>query len=206
MTPIRANSRDTPPGRTRTGPVMALLFVLLACLAPAPLAAPAQAPEGSAGVEDPDAPYRLGPGDTIHVRVFNHDDLSGDFVLDGSGRFSMHLIGQVEATGLTGPELEQLLISKLKPDYLVNPRVSVTVQEHRPYYIMGEVNSIGSYAYVDGMTYLTAIAIAGGYTYRAKKDVVYVVRATDPNRDEVRLDVSERVHPGDIIRVAERIF
>jgi polysaccharide export outer membrane protein len=169
-------------------------------------AALAQAPEAGAASADQPSLYRLGPGDRIHIDVFNQQDLSGEYVLDGSGRFSMHLIGQVEAAGLTGAELERLLVSKLKPDYLVNPRVSVEVQNYRPYYIMGEVNSTGSFAYVDGMTYLTAIAIAGGYTYRAKKDVVYVVRAADSERTEVRLDVNEKVQPGDIIRVAERIF
>jgi polysaccharide export outer membrane protein len=182
-----------------------LLLGLLACWLPA-TAAFAQAPEASAAEAGQPSSYRLGPGDRIHIDVFNQDDLSGDYVLDGAGRFSMHLIGQVEAAGLTGTELELLLVSRLKPDYLVNPRVSVEVQDYRPYYIMGEVNGTGSFAYVDGMTYLTAIAIAGGYTYRAKKDVVYVVRAGDDSRTEIKLDVSERVQPGDIIRVAERIF
>ncbi len=178
---------------------------VLLCLSLIALAAQAQAPE-AADAASPDTAYRLGPGDRVHVNVFNQADLTGDYILDGAGRFSMPLIGQVEAAGLTGTELEQLLVSKLKPDYLVNPRIAVRVQNYRPYYIMGEVNGTGSYNYVDGMTYLTAIAIAGGYTYRAKKDVVYVVRADDGERHELKLDVSEKVQPGDIIRVAERIF
>jgi len=80
------------------------------------------------------------------------------------------------------------------------------VQNFRPFYIIGEVKNPSSYAYVDGMTYLTAVAIAGGFTYRAKKDRVYVVRGNDPKRDEIKLDVSEKVRPGDIIRIAERLF
>jgi protein involved in polysaccharide export with SLBB domain len=157
-------------------------------------------------VPDTDLAYRLDAGDKIQVDVFNQADLTGEYTLDGSGHFSMHLIGRIEASGLTAVELENLLISELKPDYLVNPRVSVRVQNYRPFYILGEVSSPSSYPYVDGMTYLTAVVIAGGFTYRAKKDRVYVVRGDDPEKEELRLDVNEKVQPGDIIRIAERIF
>ena len=150
--------------------------------------------------------YRFGAGDKLQINVFNQADLTGEYTLDGNGRFSMHLIGKIEAAGLTVTELETLLIGKLKPDYLVNPRVSVQVQNYRPYYLIGEVLGTGSFAYVDGMTYMTAVAIAGGYTYRAKKDHVYVIRADDTRRKELKLDINDKVRPGDIIRVAERIF
>ena len=56
------------------------------------------------------------------------------------------------------------------------------------------------------MTYLKAIVIAGGFTYRAKQDYVYVIRADDPEQKELKLSVEEKVQPGDIIRVAERLF
>ncbi len=157
-----------------------------------------------AGVTD--LSYRLGAGDKLQIDVFNQDDLTGEYTLDGNGRFTMHLIGKVDAGGLTPTELEALLVSKLKPDYLVNPRISVRVQNFRPFYIIGEVKSPNSYAYVDGMTYLTAVAIAGGYTYRAKKDHVFVVRGADPDKTEIKLDVNDKVRPGDIIRIAERMF
>jgi polysaccharide export outer membrane protein len=167
------------------------------------------AQDDPASVTDPgvtDISYRLGAGDKLQVDVFNQADLTGEYTMDGNGRFTMHLIGKVSATGLTPTELEALLVSKLKPDYLVNPRVSVRVQNFRPFYIIGEVKSPSSYDYVNGMTYLTAVAIAGGFTYRAKKGHVYVVRSDDPERDEIKLDVNEKVRPGDIIRIAERMF
>ena len=153
-----------------------------------------------------DTSYRLGAGDKLKISVFNQEDLTGEYILDGNGRFTMHLIGKVEAAGLTPTELENLLVSKLKPDYLVNPRVSVKMENFRPFYIMGEVKKPASYNYVDGMTYLTAVAIAGGYTYRGKKNHVYVVRGNDPECEELKLDVNSKVQPGDIIRVAERLF
>ncbi len=179
-------------------------WLAVLCLLFASMAAAAQVVEEADGPVDEN--YRLGPGDSIEVDVFNQADLSGEYTLDGSGRFSMHLIGQVEATGMTAAELEVELVSRLKPDYLVNPRVSVSVLSYRPFYIIGEVGQPSAYPFVDGMTYLNAIAIAGGYTYRAKKDIVYVTRAGDADEDELRLGVNERVQPGDIIRVDERMF
>lgn len=153
-----------------------------------------------------DTGYALGPRDRISVKVFNHPDLSGEYELDGDGRFSMPLIGIVDASGRTSVELKKVLIDRLKPDYLVDPRVSIEVRNYRPYYLIGEVQSTGSFPYVAGITYLTAIAMAGGYTYRAKKDVVYVIRGNDPEQEEIKLSVNEKVRPGDIIRVAERLF
>jgi len=166
------------------------------------------AQDESTAITDPvtDISYRLGAGDKLQINVFNQTDLTGEYTLDANGRFTMHLIGKVKAKGLTPTELEALLVSKLKPDYLVNPRVSVRVDNFRPFYIIGEVKSPSSYAYVNGMTYLTAVAIAGGYTYRAKKGHVYVMRSDDPEREEIKFDVNESVHPGDIIRIAERLF
>lgn len=188
--------------RTATNPACALTRALLVVLLAVALPVTAQ----EEAVAPADENYRLGPGDKLRVNVFNQADLTGEYTLDGSGQFSMHLIGPVAAKGLTASELERLLVSRLKPDYLVNPRISVQVLSYRPFYIIGEVGRPASYAYVDGMTYLTAIAIAGGYTYRAKKDVVYVVRASDPDRQELRLSVNDKVQPGDIIRIDERLF
>jgi polysaccharide export outer membrane protein len=152
------------------------------------------------------AGYKLGPRDQIRVSVFNQADLTGDYVLDGEGRFSMPLIGTVAAAGLTPEEVAARIIDRLKPDYLVNPRVSVEVSNYRPYFLVGEVKTTGSFAYVEGISYLTAIAMAGGYSYRAKKDVVFVTRAGTEESEELKLDVNEKVQPGDIIRVAERFF
>ena len=150
--------------------------------------------------------YELAPGDRIKIDIFNHVDLSGEFTLDDDGRFSMPLIGTVEADGLNPLQLEDLLISKLKPDYLVNPRIFIQVMNSRLYYLIGEVNGTGAFPYKAGMTYLTAIANAGGYSYRAKQDVVFVIRGDDPEQNEIKLSVDEKVQPGDIIRIAERLF
>jgi len=150
--------------------------------------------------------YELAPGDRVKIDIFNQVDLSGEFTLDDDGRFSMPLIGTVEAMGLNPLQLEDLLVSKLKPDYLVNPRIFIQVMNSRLYYLIGEVSGTGAFPYKSNMTYLTAIANAGGYTYRAKQDVVFVIRSDDPEQNEIKLSVDEKVQPGDIIRIAERLF
>lgn len=184
--------------------LLLLLFLLLFG------AGPTLAQEAPAGTAAPsgtvDTTYRLGPGDKVRINVFNQDDLSGEYTLDGDGRFSMPLIGTVDANDVTPLELEALLVGKLKPDYLVNPRIFIQVGNYRPYYLMGEVASKGAFPYQPGMTYLTAIANAGGFSYRAKQDVVYVIRGDDPTQTELKLSPEEKVQPGDIIRIAERLF
>jgi len=150
--------------------------------------------------------YRLSAGDTVKISVFNHPDLSGEFQLDEKGEIFLPLIGRVEADTLTSAELEKLLVERFKPDYLVNPRIFIQVGVYKPYYLVGEVLGTGAFPYVAGMTYLTAIANAGGFTYRAKKDHVFVIRADDPSQIEHKLSVEEKVQPGDIIRIEERMF
>lgn len=186
--------------------VSTLAALLLALLGAGPLAAQQTAESALPPLGASDVTYRLGAGDRLKISVFNQAELSGDFQLDGDGRFSMPLIGVVEAGGLTPAELEALLVSRFKPDFLVNPRVFIQVVNYRPYYLVGEVLNTGAFPYVAGMTYLKAIAIAGGFTYRAKQDYVYVVRADDPGQEEIKLNVEEKVQPGDIVRVAERLF
>lgn len=153
-----------------------------------------------------DSVYRLGPGDKLGLTVFNHEDLSGEHTIDGSGYVSIPLIGSVRAKGLTVAELEDAVVDKLKPDYLVNPRLSIQVLNFRPFYILGEVENPDSYPYVDGMSYLNAVAIAGGFTYRAKKKFAMVIHADSDNQEEVKVDMNMLVKPGDIIRIVERRF
>ena len=150
--------------------------------------------------------YKLGSGDKIRVTVFGHEDLSGEFEVDGSGNVSLPLIRNIKAEGLTPRELEQVVADRLSPDYLVNPRVSVEVLNYRPFYIYGEVTKPGSFPYVNGMTVINAVAMAGGFTYRARTSKVRIIRATDPSRTPQDADKDTPVMPGDVIEVPERYF
>lgn len=150
--------------------------------------------------------YELDTGDRIRVTVFGHEDLSGEFEIDGSGRVSLPLISQIKASGLTLREIERDITNKLKPDFLKNPRVSVDVLNYRPFYIIGEVKKPGSYSYVNGMTIVNAVALAGGYTYRARENNVLITRATDPEKSQQPADHLTTVLPGDVIEVPERYW
>ncbi len=158
------------------------------------------------GYSQSNSQYRLGPGDQVRITVFNHPDLSGEFEVDGSGRLSLPLIQYVDANGLAATELEAAIRAKLSPNYLKDPKISVEILSKRPFYILGEVKSPGSYPYVDGLTVLTAIAIAGGYTYRAHKRKVKIVRAKDSSGSEIPTTELTPIYPGDVIKVPERRF
>lgn len=161
----------------------------------------------SSGVSsDADVQYRLDSGDKVRVTVFGHEDLSGEFEIDGEGGLSLPLIQRVAAKGLTIPELEQAITGKLKPDYLKDPRVSIEVLNYRPFYILGEVQMPGSYPYVNGMTVIKAAAIAGGFTLRAKKDNFLITRARDSDRKKREATGTTPVLPGDVIEVQQRLF
>ncbi|MFC1796294.1 polysaccharide biosynthesis/export family protein [Pseudomonadota bacterium] len=174
---------------------------------------PGQEVPGQSVLTDPipalsasDTTYKLDSGDIIRINVFGQPDLSGEFKLDGNAQFAMPLIGRIDAQDLTSAELEILLVERLKPDFLVNPRIFVQVLNYRPYYLIGEVGAKGAFPYVAGMTYLYAIVKAGGFGYRAKKKYVYVIRSDDPEQKEIKLGLDEMVQPGDIIRIPERLF
>ena len=159
----------------------------------------------ASGAQAQENEYRLGSGDEIRITVFGHTDLSGEFVVGSDGTISFPLVGQVAVDKNTMRELEEAIANKLRPDYLKNPSVNVEVLNYRPFYILGEVNSPGSYPYVSGMKVINAVALGGGYTYRAKTSRVVIDRAGDESR-RIEATPETTVYPGDIIRVPERFF
>jgi protein involved in polysaccharide export with SLBB domain len=147
--------------------------------------------------------YHLGPGDKVNVTVFGDDTLSGSHDVDGNGMMSLPLAGSIKVAGLTSDELEAAIRNKFK-EYLRDPRVGVEVTSYRPFYIVGEVQKPGSYPYVNGMSVLNAVAIAGGFTYRAKDDDFAIERKS--NQTNIRAGRTTQVMPGDVIVVRERFF
>jgi polysaccharide export outer membrane protein len=118
----------------------------------------------------------------------------------------MPLIGRVDAQGSTTSELSAAVTQKLSKDYLKNPKVSVEVTEYRPFYILGEVKNPGSYPFVNGMRVMNAIALAGGFTYRAREGHMTINRDIDGKVEELDADQTTVVLPGDVIEVPERFF
>jgi len=107
---------------------------------------------------------------------------------------------------MTAGQAEKVIRERLTPDYLKNPRVSLQVLNYRPFYIIGEVKQPGSYPYVNGLTVIQAVALAGGFTYRAKEKKIVVQRASDAARQKRQVRQTDAVLPGDIIEVPERYF
>jgi protein involved in polysaccharide export with SLBB domain len=158
---------------------------------------------GATGVK---SNYRLGTGDKIRVIVYGEDDLGGEFLVDGNGFVSLPLIGQVKAAGMAAPDLETQITAKLADGYVNDPRVSVEVTVYRPFYVIGQVNKPGEYPFVNGMTVLNAVALAGGYTDQADDGDVYVRRNGTAKEEEVPADQTTRIYPGDVVRVSRTTF
>lgn len=147
--------------------------------------------------------YKIGSGDKLRITVFNEEELSGEFEVDSSGTLSLPLIGTVNVDGLSVQDISSNLVKKYSNGYLKDPKVNLEVLNYRPFFIIGEVNSPGSYPYVSGITLVNAVALAGGYTYRAKKNGIIITR----DKKIIKVDDdSVVVFPGDSILVKQRLF
>ena len=151
--------------------------------------------------------YKLSSGDIIRVIVFGEPDLSIEETrLTDAGTFSYPFVGEVRAQGRTAAELEQVLVNALQGDFLIDPRVSVSVLEYREFYISGEVKQPGGYKYQPGLNLRRAIALAGGLTERASTRRITVIRDLDPSRVPVRVGLDAPVQPGDTINIEQGFF
>lgn len=183
---------------------LAALFALTAC-AQAPLSVGPQA-VATDGVVRVVPEYRLGPADKIRVNVFGEEALTGEFLVGGSGKISLPLIGEVQAADLTISELQASIAEALSQGYINEPRVNAEVLNYRPFYILGEVNRPGEYPYTNNLTVLNAVATAEGFTYRADTRRVYIKRADGASEQAFPLTTATQVAPGDTIRIGERFF
>src|SRR5579863_2694910 len=148
----------------------------------------------------------LAAGDKIRVTVYGEDRISGEYQIDPDGMISLPLAGTLQAAGLTKPALETALADKLAGKYLKNPKVTVDVVNFRPFYVLGEVQKPGEYPYRSGLNVLSAIAIAGGATYRANSSKVSIQRFGATDLTEYPQSPTIAVMPGDVVRVPERYF
>ena len=149
--------------------------------------------------------YVLGPNDRVRLKVYGEPDITGEYEIDSTGNVSVPLAGHVKAAGLTTRQLERSIMSALSKGIVRDPRVNVEVALYRPYYILGEVKKSGEYPYRLGLTVMDAIASAGGFTYRANENKVYL-RRSGGVEEVYALDAPVPVFPGDNIRIPERYF
>lgn len=149
--------------------------------------------------------YRLGIGDKLKITVFGEENLSGQFEVNALGNVSVPLVGEIRAADKPVSAFRDALAAKLSEGYLKNPRVTVDVLNYRPIYVHGEVKSGGEFPFKSGLRLRDAVALAGGYTYRANQNFVVVYRE---GRGEFQIPTLGQfaILPGDNIRIPERFF
>jgi len=149
----------------------------------------------------------LAAGDVITIRVFGEDDLSREKVrLSDTGTIPYPVLGEVKAKGRTIGEIEKFITAGLDGRYLINPRVSVTIEEYRPFYINGMVDKPGGYPFQPGLTVFKASSLAGGFKERASFSKITIIRESNPKAGPQKADINTPVNPGDTIFIEESFF
>ena len=151
--------------------------------------------------------YRLGAGDVISIQVLGEDDLKRERIKrSDAATISYPILGEIRLYDKTVGELETLIRDGLKGRYLLNPQVTVTINDYRNFFINGQVASSGGFPYIPGLTVRKAVSLAGGFKERASKEKIFVIREDDPTQTPRRVDLNTSVNPGDIITVEESFF
>jgi polysaccharide export outer membrane protein len=153
-----------------------------------------------------DADYRLDAGDKLRVVVYGQEGLTNTYAVSASGSITMPLIGTVPARGLTPSQLARSIADRLRNGYIREPSVAAEVESYRPFFILGEVAAPGQYPYVPNMTAESAVAIAGGFSPRARRDHVTITHTTAAGTMRVVVSPATPIKPGDTIVVDERWF
>ena len=153
-----------------------------------------------------DAGYRLDAGDKLRVVVYGQEGLTNTYTIDAAGSITMPLIGQVPARGRSPAALASQISAKLRNGYIREPSVAVEIESYRPFFILGEVQAPGQYPYVPNMTVESAIAIAGGFSPRAKRDLVTVTHTDGNGAARYVVPLGTSLGPGDTVLVGERWF
>jgi polysaccharide biosynthesis/export protein len=187
-------------------PLLFFMVLLAASGLGTRLSAPASAQAQTLAPAAPSASYVLGPNDRIRLKVYGEADITGEYEIDSSGNVSVPLAGHLKAAGLTTRQLERSITAALSKGIVRDPRVNVEIALYRPYYILGEVKKSGEYPYRLGLTVMDAVASAGGFTYRANENKVYLRRSGGGVEEIFALDAPVPVFPGDNIRIPERYF
>jgi polysaccharide export outer membrane protein len=151
--------------------------------------------------------YRLGAGDLIRITVFEEQDLSFDDLLVGDGgMISYPFLDQIKVEGKTTKQLEQKIIDGLLGDYLIDPKVTVSIIEYRNFYVNGEVKKPGGFPFKPGLTIRKAISLAGGLTNRASTNKIFVVHDNDSEQKSAKVTLNSYVRPGDSITIDQSFF
>jgi polysaccharide biosynthesis/export protein len=153
-----------------------------------------------------DSAYHLDAGDRLRVVVYGQEGLTNTYTIDAAGSITMPLIGGVPARGRTPAGLAGEITARLRNGFIREPSVAVEIEAYRPFFILGEVAAPGQYPYVPNMTVESAVAIAGGFSPRAKRDSVTLTHTDASGSSRFVVPLGTPMSPGDTVFVNERWF
>ena len=149
---------------------------------------------------------KLAPGDRVRIALYGDEALTGEYDVAGDGSVSLPLVGAIPAAGLSIDGFRQAVEARLSQGFYQSPRVSAQVVSVQPIYVLGEVTRAGAYPFAVDMTLSKAAALAGGFTYRARENIVGLRRAGADDEVLVVADKALVLAPGDTVRILERHF
>ena len=153
-----------------------------------------------------DTAYHLDAGDRLRVVVYGQEGLTNTYAIDAGGSITMPLIGSVPARGKTPARLAADITAKLRNGFIREPSVAVEIEAYRPFFILGEVAAPGQYPYVPNMSVESAVAIAGGFSPRARRDRVTLTHTDAAGSMRTVVPLGTPISPGDTVLVGERWF
>jgi polysaccharide export outer membrane protein len=203
---------SAPPVAAPRADLDALIYKTASCttarcapvVVPANARVPARVANAYAAAEE--GPYRLDAGDKLRIVVYGQEGLTNTYAVDAGGSITMPLIGGVRAKGLSPAELARSITARLKQGYIREPYVAVEIEAYRPFFILGEVTAPGQFPFVRNMTAESAVAIAGGFSPRAKRDSVTLTHTSSAGTMRAVVPPATPINPGDTIVVGERWF
>lgn len=168
----------------KTGLIVSLISVLLLPCTPALFA-------------EENLTYTIRPEDVLEISVWQHPELDRDVTVRPDGKISFSLIGDVDTTGLTPAELDEVITERLS-EYVQNPEVTVIVSEIRSgeIVILGEVVRPGVYPMGESITALEAVAEAGSYTERAALERATITRRSRGGDEVIKVDLEKVIVEG----------
>jgi len=170
--------------------VLALLFFILYSISPVVTA----------------GDYLLGAGDSIEIVVYGEKDLTTKVRIARSGLISFPFLEDIQVIGLSIKEVEDKIYAGLLGDYLINPQVSISIVEYRPFFIHGQVVRPGGFPYQEDLRLDKAIALAGGLTNRASKVDWIITRTVQGKTVTIEANIATLIQPDDIIKIEQSFF
>ncbi len=150
--------------------------------------------------------YRLGPNDVIEMIVINDAKIDGNFTVDGNGNINLPYINEINVNALSLVEAQQKIIDAYKDGYFFDPKITLRIKTFRPFYLVGEIQSPGEYEYEENISILKAVAAAGGFTYRADRQDIKIIRNIGKVPHVVMADRFTKIMPGDVVEIEEKLF